>query len=508
MLPRLALHFVLTLLLAVSVGAASAADKPISAPGIGNPFFALCMDTHDAKKRTLEEQAALLKELGYDGCGHLWLDQLPERLKTLDAAGLRLFQVYLRVNIKPDATPAYDPRLKELLPLLKGRDTQLALLIGGGKPSDPAGDPRAVELVGEIAGLAADLAPGVRVALYPHVGDWLQGVDDAIRIAEKVNRPNVGAMFNLSHALKVHDENDIPDLLARARPRLFAVTINGSDRGAQIRAGRGQWITSLDGGSFDTAALLRTLRDLAYTGPIGLQCFGIPGDAREHLARSIQAWRRVSAELYSDEAGFKPIFNGKDMTGWAGDAEWWGVKDGCLTAQSTPEHPCKNQSYLMYRGGEPADFDLRAQWRLLGGNSGIQIRSRELPGWDTRGYQADMDDAGVWTGALFEHMRAKIAMRGEQTWFAPNGAKTIASIGDAAELKKSIRARDWNEYRIVACGNEITLYLNGVMMSRTVDDQRGLAARKGIIALQNHPGPPMKVEFKNIRLKEFPPLPY
>ena len=91
-------------------------------------FFAFCMDTHDSQKRTLEQQAALLEELGYDGAGHLWLDNLEERIKTLDAHGLRLFQVYLQVNIAADANSPYDPRLKESLPLLRGRKTMLALL--------------------------------------------------------------------------------------------------------------------------------------------------------------------------------------------------------------------------------------------------------------------------------------------------------------------------------------------------------------------------------------------
>ncbi|MBI3117505.1 MAG: hypothetical protein HYZ00_02390, partial [Candidatus Hydrogenedentes bacterium] len=127
-------------------------------------FFALCMDTHDSRQRTLEQQAALLKELGYDGAGHLWLDNLAERIATLDAHGLRLFQVYLRVSIAPDATAPYDPRLKEVLPLLKGRNTMLALLMSGAPPSDPAGDARAVALVQEIADLAA--GAGVRVVLY------------------------------------------------------------------------------------------------------------------------------------------------------------------------------------------------------------------------------------------------------------------------------------------------------------------------------------------------------
>ncbi|MFA6243513.1 MAG: sugar phosphate isomerase/epimerase family protein [Candidatus Hydrogenedentales bacterium] len=267
--------------------------SPAASNERGPSFFALCMDTHDSQKRTLEEQAALLKELGYDGAGHLWLDGLAERIQTLDAHGLKLFQVYLRVNIKPNAEP-YDPRLRESLALLKDRDVMLALLISGGAPSDPAGDARAVELVQEVADLAAKA--GVRVALYPHSGDWLERVEDAVRVVQKADRPNVGVMFNLCHWLKVDDEKNLTPLLTAAMPHLFAVSIHGADRATEIRAGTGNWIQPLDSGTFDVGALLKTLDGLGYKGPIGLQCYGIPGDARDHLTRSMAAWRRFTSQ--------------------------------------------------------------------------------------------------------------------------------------------------------------------------------------------------------------------
>ncbi len=254
-------------------------------------FFAFCMDTHDSQKRTLEQQAALLEELGYDGAGHLWLDNLEERIKTLDAHGLRLFQVYLQVNIAADANSPYDPRLKESLPLLRGRKTMLALLMSGAAPSDPALDERAVALVQEIADMANEA--GVRVALYPHSGNWLEHVEDGLRIVQKAKRPNVGVMFNLCHWLKVDDEKNLKPLLTSAMPHLFAVSIHGADRAEEIHAGTGNWIQPLGNGSFDVGALLDTLRELGYQGPVGLQCYGIPGDARDHLTKSITAWRRL-----------------------------------------------------------------------------------------------------------------------------------------------------------------------------------------------------------------------
>ncbi len=269
---------------------ATAAESTVAAT---NAFFAFCMDTHDARKRNLEQQAQMLKELGYDGVGHLWLDNIPERLKTLDAAGLRLFQITIRVDITPGKQP-YDPRLKEVMPLLKGRRVQFVLLMHGLKPSDPAGDPGAVEILREMAALARPA--GARILLYPHTADWLERIEDAIRIADKVDRPNVGVMFNLCHYLRVSKDRDYKPLLVKAMPRLWAVSINGADE-FDDQPGWARYIQPLGRGSFDMAAFLKTLRQLGYTGPIGLQCYGIPGDARDHLAESMKAWRSTRAAL-------------------------------------------------------------------------------------------------------------------------------------------------------------------------------------------------------------------
>jgi hypothetical protein len=231
------------------------------------------------------------------------------------------------------------------------------------------------------------------------------------------------------------------------------------------------------------------------------------------------------------EEGFVPMFNGKDLSGWEGKPGWWRVEDGALTAESTKEKPCDKCNYLMWRGGKPGDFELRAEYRLFGtaANSGVQFRSRELADWDTSGYQADMENGNQWTGCLFEHTRGGVAMRGERVLIAPDGKKKITFLDDpkrlltkaadnapsarpasadssrGAELLKHIKKSDWNSYRIIARGPEITLEINGVVMCQAIDNQAGLAARDGVIALQMHPGPPMKVQFRNLRIKVFDP---
>ena len=271
--------------------------KPTTAPAAKKtgPFFALCMDTHDAKKRTLAQQAEMLKELGYDGAGHLWLKNVPERLKTLDAAGLKLFQIYVRLNVSPKNKRPYDPKLKDVIKLLKGRETAIVLLVGGLRPSDTAGDPRAVKLVGEIADMAAKSS--LQVILYPHTGDWLQTVGDAVRVAKKVDRPNVGVMFNLCHWLKAEGGRNMRATLKSAMPYLRAVSIHGADTAAEIRSRKGKWIQPLGSGSFDVYELLQSLVYLGYKGPVGLQCYGLRGDASVHLKRSMSAWRKLSQRL-------------------------------------------------------------------------------------------------------------------------------------------------------------------------------------------------------------------
>ena len=203
------------------------------------------------------------------------------------------------------------------------------------------------------------------------------------------------------------------------------------------------------------------------------------------------------------EAGFTPIFNGKDLTGWDGKPGWWKVEDGALTAESTPEKPCKECNYLIWRGGQPADFELMADFRLSGaGNSGIQLRSKALPNWDTSGYQADMSGDGE-SGRLRLRAHARPdcrARRAGHDW-KRREARGCKAWG-CRRTGKVYKKEAWNTYRIICRGPEITLYINGTLMCQFTDRDAKQAASKGIIALQMHPGPPMKIEFKNIRLKE------
>ncbi|MHC4172888.1 MAG: family 16 glycoside hydrolase [Planctomycetota bacterium] len=258
-------------------------------PAGPNPFFAMDTGTKDDKHITVTEQIEMAKEFGYAGIGYTGCEGLAETLEELDTNGLRLFTVYLGVDIDPDQQK-YDPKLKEAIKILRWRNTILWLFVRSRKykPSSPDGDQRAAEIIREIADMAAEHR--VRVALYPHYRFWVERVEDAVRVAKKVNRTNVGVTFNLCHWLRVDEEENMRSLMKLAMPYLFVVTINGADSGGE---GWKHLIQTLDRGSFDTSRFLRTLEDCGYTGPIGLQGYDIGGDAYENLKRSMSAWRQL-----------------------------------------------------------------------------------------------------------------------------------------------------------------------------------------------------------------------
>lgn len=200
--------------------------------------------------------------------------------------------------------------------------------------------------------------------------------------------------------------------------------------------------------------------------------------------------------------GFVPMFNGKDLGGWEGKPEGWWVEDGAITSESTEEKPCLKHHYLFWTGGEPADFTLRFEYKVIGGNSGVQFRSERRGDFDVWGYQADIEAGGEWSGCLFQHDRGGVVMRGMRAVIDADGKRTEEPFADPAALQAKIRANDWNEYEVVAQGSRITLRINGHLMCEVDDRDPNFARGRGVIALQMHPGPPMKVQFRNLRIKQ------
>ncbi len=280
---------------------ASAAENA-AGTALPNPFYAYCVgigtDKESATLKAQLELAPMLAELGYSGMAYVGLNGAMEMLQALEKHNQKLLAVYTDLVVDP-GDRGYDPQLKQLIPKLKGHGTIVWLVVNSRKykPSSTDGDERAVLLLREIAEIARE--SGVAVSLYPHKGCYAERVEDVVRLAKKTDRPNVGVTFTYCHFLAVDDVKNIESILAMARPYLTMVTINGT---SGYRSGNlASWIQVLGEGTFDVGVVLKALRRLDYRGPIGIIAYGVKGDRREILSRSMQAWKELSAQVAAEK---------------------------------------------------------------------------------------------------------------------------------------------------------------------------------------------------------------
>ncbi|MBR0068766.1 MAG: DUF1080 domain-containing protein [Kiritimatiellae bacterium] len=225
------------------------------------------------------------------------------------------------------------------------------------------------------------------------------------------------------------------------------------------------------------------------------------GDERTALVRIIDTLDRRGIVPGADMVLFRPIFNGKDLTGWSQQDDYFSVKDGVITGESTPDHLCKPNHHLVYTAEELTDFELRAEFRLSkGANSGIQLRCKPQFIGDN-GYQADMNGGGNFVGFLYHPKQHLIGARGSDVVIDAAGKKTVTRFADGKALQDLYRVEQWNDMRVKVEGRAITVWINGVRTTSVVDPREAFFPSKGHIALQLHQGPPMKVEFRNIRLR-------
>jgi hypothetical protein len=248
---------------------------------------------------------------------------------------------------------------------------------------------------------------------------------------------------------------------------------------------------------------------------------GAPGDAGQPTGRGQGRGRgRGGPQIlpFENRDGFESIFDGTSMKGWDGDPKFWRVADGAIVGETTAENKLTENTFAIWRGGEPADFELKLEYRINAENSGIQVRSVHLPPgteaggkvegkWVLKGYQADIDIANRFTGQIYEERgRGFLAMRGQFSYIPEGGGpKVVGALQTTPEALQGIIKKhpDWNQVHIIARGNMITEILNGHVTSVLVDDDTKGRALKGLIGFQVHVGEPMKVEFKNVWLKKF-----
>lgn len=233
---------------------------------------------------------------------------------------------------------------------------------------------------------------------------------------------------------------------------------------------------------------------------------------------------KVSSSSQS-EKGFKSIFDGKTLNGWIGDQNYWRVENGNLVGEITPDKLLKTNSFIVWQGGSPADFELKGEFNITEkGNSGINYRSEmfaDVPN-AMKGYQADIDGAVRYTGQNYEERgRTTLAYRGQITSInaqtSPMTAEAVrakvqrnawsdlkveGSVGHTDSLKTKIKSQDWNSFHIIAKGNRLQHFINGILMSDVTDNDVVNGKSKGLIGVQVHVGPPMKVQYRNLRIKE------
>jgi len=225
----------------------------------------------------------------------------------------------------------------------------------------------------------------------------------------------------------------------------------------------------------------------------------------------------------SEQVGFESIFDGTSLTDWSGDSTYWRVVNGSITGEITPETLLKTNTFLIYKN-ELHDFELKTEFRISeSGNSGINYRSELLDSipYALRGYQADIDGKHRYTGQNYEERkRTTLAYRGEKaaiysqenvedpTSFRANikhnawqSREVIMSLGNIDSLRTKIK-KDWNEVHLIIKGNRLRHYINGVLMSDVTDNDSINRKSSGFLGVQVHVGPPMKVEYRDIRLKK------
>ncbi|MEA1785360.1 DUF1080 domain-containing protein [Arenibacter sp. GZD96] len=227
----------------------------------------------------------------------------------------------------------------------------------------------------------------------------------------------------------------------------------------------------------------------------------------------------------TEAASFISIFDGQSLEDWEGDPTYWRVEDGNLVGEVTPTTLLKKNTFIIWKGGQPSDFELELEFNIAdAGNSGINYRSERLDSvpFALRGYQADIDGKIRYTGQNYEERkRTTLAYRGEKVTVStqPNPEKegsfraniaqnawqsraVVGSLGHIDSLKSKIKHEDWNSCRLVIQGNRMQHYINGILMSDVMDNDTINRRLAGYLGVQVHVGPPMKVAYRNIRLKK------
>ena len=241
-------------------------------------------------------------------------------------------------------------------------------------------------------------------------------------------------------------------------------------------------------------------------------CVG-PNEQEPDGPKPPTAPRAAATQRADDESGFVSLFDGKNLGQWDGDPRLWSVENGAITGRTTPQIRAERNTFLVWRGGEVRDFELRLRVRISGdNNSGIQYRSREREKWSVVGYQCDVGAGRSDRGSHYAKLSwegggrlAPLCPAGGKVVIHPDGRReSLGAVGDAEAIRAGMRDGQWYEFTVIAANSRLEHKVNGQVVVDAIDEEAGARAESGILALQIHSGPPMVVQFKDLRLKTLP----
>lgn len=252
------------------------------------------------------------------------------------------------------------------------------------------------------------------------------------------------------------------------------------------------------------AEVLKTMREQTdrqvteYGGPLQPRSGDFQPSTEPHPTASAANAARPAAD------GFATIFNGKNLSGWSGDHKYWSVQDGALTGVT--DGSLKMNRFITWTGSTVRNFELQVDVRVTaGGNSGLQYRGRSAPeiGLDVvTGYQCDVvANVPQYNGMLYEERGRRIlAHTGERVIIDPQGRSWIIGMMPVQEFA----ADEWHQFRVLVEGNHHQHWIDGHQTADLIDLDENGRALEGVLAMQVHVGPAMKIQYRNIRLRNLP----
>lgn len=245
-------------------------------------FFAF--DNGLTSIKSVDEQAKLLKELGYAGICTRPKNCSDQLLTAFDKHGVKICASYVVLAADAKEVPA---SVENHLKKLKGRDTIVWLSLNNKKATVDS----AVKITRKVCDKAAE--NGLNVVFYPHVGCLTERISTCMEIMKKAERKNLGLGFTLCHFLAQNDHKQIEPMIKKMGSDLKLVLINGADELEKPKSDWSKLIQTLGKGSLDVGRVTRTLDEIGYKGSVCLQCYKVPGSARDNLKASMAAWREM-----------------------------------------------------------------------------------------------------------------------------------------------------------------------------------------------------------------------